>query len=105
MSSSVIAKSLDQLVIALCADYERRRQLIEAGEASYSVIMECRYLNYRLFDAAAQVVGEHIAERFILDIGYGIGYAKTELYHMSERTYKVNKLEIKESIAKRFLLL
>ena len=105
MSSLVIPDSLNDLVIALCADYERRRQLIEAGEASFSVIMECRYLNYRLFDAAAQVVGEHIAERFILDIGYSVGYAKTELYFMSERTYKISKQEIKQNIAKRFLLL
>lgn len=99
----VMPKAVDRLVVALCADYFRRKRLIERGGAPYTVIMECRYLNYRIFDAAFQIVGGN-AEPFIRDIGEGVGYASSSITGLSESTYKKWKGEVKRSIAKRLSL-
>ena len=99
-----MSKTTEGLVVALCADFGRRKRLIERKSAPYSVIMECRFLNYRMLDAAIQVAGERDAEIFIRDIGEGKGYASTDLYILSERVYKDRKAEVKIGIAKRLLL-
>ena len=100
----VMPKGTDALVVALCADYFRRKRLIEHRTASHTVIMECRYLNYRIFDAAASVVGTGYAERFIRDIGECEGYGRGEDIYMSETVYKIRKGEVKRAIAKRLSL-
>jgi predicted metal-dependent TIM-barrel fold hydrolase len=61
-------------------------------------------LNYRILDAAIAVAGERDAEIFIHEIGSAIGYAKSDLYALSETTYKIRKIEVKRSIAKRLSL-
>lgn len=99
----VMPKAVDRLVVALCADYFRRKRLIERGGAPYTVIMECRYLNYRIYDAAFQIVGGN-AEPFIRDIGDGVGYASSGIVGISESTYKKRKAEVKRSIARRLAL-
>ena len=100
----VMPKDADRLVVALCADYFRRKRLIERRSATYTVIMECRYLNYRILDAACSVVGSGDAECFIREIGEGVGYAKSLVSEMSETTYKKKKMEVKRAIAKRLSL-
>ena len=97
----VMPKGTDALVVALCADYFRRKRLIERKTASYTVIMECRYLNYRILDAAASVVGTAYAERFIREIGERRGYDPSGDIYMSEIYYKRKKREVKLAIAKR----
>lgn len=101
---AVMQRTLDDLVVTLCADYFRRKRLIERRAATYSVIMECRFLNYRILDAASQIAGERDAEVFIREIGEGVGYANSALDTMSERTYKERKLEVKRAIARRLSL-
>ena len=97
--------TLDTLVIALCLDYQRRKSAIEGRSVGRRVDTEFRYLNFRIFDAAAEIAGEEDAEGFIQDIGERIGYAKSELWHLSEGTYKDYKRCIKDNIAKKLHLI
>ena len=101
----VISSNTDKLIVALCADYFRRKRLIDRKLAPYNVIMECRYLNYRILDAACSVVGAQNAERMIREIGGRVGYVDSALDGMSETTYKIKKKEVKRAIAKRLSLL
>ena len=98
-------KTLDILVVALCRDYERRRRAIEEGSFSRRTLMEYRYINFRILEAAAEIVGERDAARFIFEIGEGIGYAKSELYRMSEADYKNKKCKVKRAVAQKLHLL
>ena len=90
---------LDKLVIALCADYFRRREFILERKASKRVLMEYSYINSKMLDASARVVGDVYAEIFIKEIGERIGYAKSATY-LSETVYKARKEEVKISILK-----
>lgn len=96
--------SLDNLIVALCLDYFRRQEAIEDRSAPKRVDTEFRYLNFKMFDAAAEIVGEEAAEDYILEIGERTGYAKSVLYSVSESTYKIHKQLIKQNIAKKLYL-
>ena len=95
--------SLDALIVAMCRDYKRRESAIRAGELSRRTLMEYRYLDYRIFDGAADVVGCEDALIYIDEIGNKIGYANTAL-EVSERTYKERKAAVKRSIARKLHL-
>ena len=97
--------SLDRLIVALCLDYKRRREIIEARTASRRTDTELRYYNFKLYDAVAEIVGERFAEGYIDEIGRNIGYAKSALYCFSEVTYKEYKRRAMDNIAKRLHLL
>ena len=104
MRNAPLSKSLDMLVSALCRDFERRAELASNPETSHRVDIELRYLNAKMIDAATEVVGDRLSERFIIEIGSGIGFAKSEIDDMSESTYKLYKKRVKENIAKRLYL-
>ncbi len=91
-------------VYALCQDYERRERLIEGRLLSRRTDLEFRYLNFKIKEAAVEVAGEAMAPVFIEEIGSKTGYAKSKLYYMSERIYKVQKSEIVLNIAKKLHL-
>ena len=97
--------SLDNLISAMCLDYGRRKALILGGALERRVDTELRYYNFKLFDAAAEIVGEALAEIFISEIGAHVGYASTAVETMCERTYKTYKQRVKENIARRLYLL
>ena len=97
--------SLDRLIVALCLDYKRRREIIEARTASRRTDTELRYYNFKLYDAVAEIVGERFAEGYIDEIGRNIGYAKSALYCFSEVTYNEYKRRALDNIAKRLHLL
>ena len=101
----IIPDGLENLIKALCADYPRRAEVIENRTASFSVIMEYRFLNYRMMNAAIEVAGPRDALAFIKDIGEDIGYATSELGLLSERAYKNRKREVKNNIARRLSLI
>ena len=103
-NGQIMTSTVDALVVALCADFARRKRILERKTSSYPVIMECRFLNYRMLDAAAEIVGESLAEVFIREIGERVGYSSTNLTHLSESVYKARKIEVKEAIAKRLCL-
>ena len=48
----MIPDGLDAIVISLCADFSRRAEVISNRTAPYNVIMEYRFLNYRMINAA-----------------------------------------------------
>ena len=100
-----IGDTVDMMVVALCADYERRRSAIAERSVTHRTEMEYRYLNFKLLSAAEEIVGESRAELMIREIGERIGYAYSELYEMSEVSYKKKKQEVKSNIAKRLHLI
>lgn len=94
----------NMLVVALCLDYPRRRAEILGGKVSRRTDVEFRYINSKMYDAAAEIVGEELAEVYIKEIGEKIGYAYSSVEGISELTYKLNKRKVKEAIAKRLYL-
>ena len=100
----LMPKTLDAIVIALCADYARRASAIEEREIPFNVTMEYRFLNYRIINAAMEIAGERDALAFVTEIGEKRGYTSSNLY-LSESVYKTRKKEVKENIAKRLSLM
>jgi hypothetical protein len=104
MAGKRIRNSVDEVVIALCLDYERRQRAIEQRSATRRTETEFRYYNFKIFDAAAEVVGEAKADIYINEIGNRIGYAKSSLDCLSEVTYKKYKRKAMDNIAKKLHL-
>ena len=93
--------TLEEVVRALCADYDRRNECIEQKTVSRRVRMEYAYINARMLEAAHSVCGSEIGTGFIEDIGRGRGYAKSDLAEcFSEKLYKTKKTEVIMSIAR-----
>ncbi len=101
----VMPAELDSLIIAYCADYLRRADVISQRNAPYNVIMEYRFLNYRIMNAAVEIAGTRDAIYLIKDIGENGGYAKSNLCVLSETLYKERKRVLKIHIAKRLSLI
>ncbi len=99
-----LPEAVKQTVASLCADFERRKGLIEGKLLSRRTEHEFRYLNFKIAEAAIEVAGEKLAPVFIEEIGSKTGYAKSKLYYMSERMYKIQKSEIVLNIAKKLHL-
>lgn len=104
LNEILMPRTLDAIVIALCADYSRRASAIESREIPFNVTMEYRFLNYRIINAAMEIAGEKDALAFVSEIGNRRGYTSSELY-LSESVYKTRKKEVKENIAKKLSLL
>ena len=96
--------TLNVLIRAFCADYERRRGIILGGSASRRVDNELKYYNFKIYDAAAEICGEDLAEIFVNDIGFERGYAGSKAEYISESTYKRLKPLIVENIAAKLYL-
>ena len=101
----MMSEGLEQIIRALCADYARRATVIECRTAPYNVIMEYRFLNYRIMNAAIEIAGARDARSFIRDIGDETGYASTDLWLLPEQTYKRRKIQIKHNIARKLSML
>ena len=102
---SLMPTEFDNLITALCGDYLRRADIISRRDAPYNVIMEYRFLNYRIMNAAVEIAGSRDAILFVYDIGNNIGYAASDLYCLSEAVYKERKMEVKYNIARRLSLM
>ena len=105
MNEVEYTKTLDRLISAFCQDYERRRSAIESGKLPIRTEMEYKYLNHRIFEGAAEVVGAQFAEIYINEIGSGVGYAKSDHPASGESSYKREKREVKLAIAAKLHLL
>ena len=101
---STPTNTLDMLIVALCADYERREELIRSGKLKARVEAEYRYFNAKIRNAAEDIVGEGRALIMIKEVGEKRGYAKSEITDMCEKSYKVKKHAVKELIAQRLHL-
>lgn len=104
MDTRKIKDTLDSLIVALCADYPRRADRIREGSLPHATEMEYKYLNYKIYDAAAEVVGERLAEIYVLEIGERTGYAASRIDSVSESTYKIAKNRIKGGIKRKLHL-
>ncbi len=104
LNEILMPKTLDAVIIALCADYARRAEATCGQEIPFNVMMEYRFLNYRIINAAMEIAGERDALTFVLEIGSRCGYANSATY-LSESVYKTRKKEVKENIAKKLSLL
>lgn len=98
-----LVPEIDSVVVALCADYARRAEIISYGCATHRVEMEYKYLNHKIYEAVAEIVGEESAMSAIKDIGDKKGYAKSDM-DISETTYKKRKQAMKHAIARKLLL-
>ncbi len=96
--------TLDTLVYALCDDYARRERIIKEGTAARRTLLEMEYLNFKIYEAAAEIAGEELAGLYINEIGSKTGYAKSKDDTLSEVTYKLRKKMIKENISKSLYL-
>ena len=102
---TVSEKMVYEIVVALCNHYDVRARAISEKSISPRVRMEYVYINSKMLDAAAEIVGAKYAKQFIIDIGRGIGYANTKADAFSETSYKKSKIEVKRRIAERLNLL
>ena len=96
--------TVDNLVCALCLDYDRRSEALVEKNCSKRVATELRYYNAMIWQAAVEVSGLRDAGIFISDIGKRDGYAATDASYYSEQTYKNYKKMIKENIARKLHL-
>ena len=96
--------TLDGLIVALCADYDRREEIILGRMAQRRVDNELRYINFKIFDATAEIVGEGRAADFIREIGQRIGFVNAADHYMSEGTYKHYKALVKENLVRKLYL-
>ena len=96
---------LDRLIVAICADYGRRKAAIEDESVSRRVKMEYKYMNARVFEGAGEISGGALAETFIDEIGRGIGYSNSQVVGLGESSYKAYKTEIKGNIARKLSLM
>jgi hypothetical protein len=103
--SSLMEKSLQEVVIALCADFERRQQAIKEKALPARVLLEYKYLNLRIIEGAMEVAGINNARIFIDDIGARRGYAHSSIEGLSEVSYKRIKAEVKRNIAGKLALI
>lgn len=104
MQTKAVKDTLDNLVVALCMDYSRREEIILGRMADRRIDNELRYINFKMFDATAEIVGESRAETFINEIGNRIGFASSSELYMSEGMYKRYKSLVKENIIKKLYL-
>lgn len=104
MRAKGVVDTGELLIVALCADYERRSEALSEGRLPHATEMEYKYLNYKIFDAAAETVGEELAELYISEIGRHTGYAASRVEDVSETTYKLKKSKIKAAIARKLNL-
>ena len=93
--------TVEELVIAMCKDYKRRAEALECAEVSTRTKVEFRYLNYKIADAAGELVDKRYVPVFIEEIGSRTGYASTRVDGMSENMYKSKKSSIKINIARK----
>ncbi len=98
-------KSLEGLIVAMCADFDRRQKAIEEKALPKRVLMEYKFLNLRILEGAMEAVGINEAKQFIDDIGARRGYAKSPIDGFSEPVYKMKKAKAKISIAKKLSLI
>lgn len=93
------------IVVALAAHFETREKAILKKSVTPRVRMEYIYVNSKMLDAAAEVVGMKYAKEFIMDVGQERGYAKSKIDAFSEACYKKSKQAVKRKIAERLHLL
>jgi hypothetical protein len=94
-----------QVVVALCADYERRERILRRQSATPDVLSLYETLNRGIDRAVAELCEARIRTEMRRDIGAKRGARRTPLYFMSEGTYKRRKRDTQHRIAEALHLL
>ena len=102
---SLMDKSLGALVVAICADFDRRERAIKEKKLPMKVLMEYKYLNLRILEGVMEVVGIENAPTYIREIGERCGYANSKIAEISEYNYKRLKNAAKRAIARKLALI
>lgn len=97
----ILLPTLDAFVVAACADFERREELLKSENVSLRTRTELRYLNYIISTATAEIAEPCYVNLFIEEIGSRTGFAHSMIDGMGEEAYKIRKMEIKRNIAKK----
>ena len=105
MSVGAMPETLERLIVALCADYMRRKRAVAERSVGIRTEMEYKYVNHRILEGAAEIVGAELAELYIDEIGRRVGYVNSAHPASCESSYKTEKGEVKLSIARKLHLL
>ena len=96
------------IVRIVCADYQRRKRVLQEGSTSYGVLALYASLNKAVEEAIEAAYKEcrayvpHFAEIMIDDIAECRGYNNTAMHTaMCDSAYKKYKRMVKEGIEKR----
>lgn len=92
-------------VCALCLDYDRRAKVLEERSEGIDTLLTYQYLNEAIDRGIASVCEEGIRVAMREDIGNHVGLSRTEIYYISDGTYKVRKRKSIEAIAKELHLI
>ena len=104
-ATPLMERTLEEVIIALCADFDRRQTAIKEKALPKRVLLEYKFLNLRILEGAMDIVGIKDAKIFIDDIGARRGYAKSCVDGISEPKYKVTKACVKKSSARKLSLM
>jgi hypothetical protein len=105
LAASRLSPSLDGLVRAFCMDFPRAVMLSAAQGSHFGEGAGIAFYRDAVYEGAAELCGDRMAEQMIREIAQGTGYAKSELYELSEVTYKHYKMLTKGNIARRLGLI
>lgn len=103
--SAKLPPEVRQVVVALCADYDRRERALRCHSATPDVLSLYETLNRGIDRAIAEICEARICTDMRRDIGAKRGARRTPLYFMSEGTYKRRKRDTQHRIAETLHLL
>lgn len=104
MTHEKLPPEAQRVVIALCADYDRRERALCKGDADAAVLANYACLNRTIDRAVAAVCEEGICRQIRADIGARRGARRTPLYYLGEGTFKRRKRAAEYHIAKALSL-
>ena len=94
------------VVVALCADYERRKKEIAKGKIDSVHLEYYKVLNDAIDRALEQAVDSDIREQMLIDISNRTGHRKSKCcLYMHGNTFKAQKSETVYHIAKNLQLI
>lgn len=96
---------VSRTVRGLCEDYDRRALEIERGRLPPEVLGHYMILNATIDAALATCCEEEIRNEIRYDIGARVGHRFTQIYYLSQGTYRARKLESTLAIAKAMKLI
>ena len=98
---SKIPVTVERIVDALCADYDRRRNAISGGGLESDTDEFYRELNSAIEESVSESCEEGIRAEMLRDLKLRRGYNRSMMYGISEGAYKRRKRLAKYIIARR----
>ena len=103
-----VSKTALNVIMALCADYPRRKRLIECKFRTHTTDKDIE--NFKatnaVIDSALMVVDEGLREYMLMDIAVGHGYESSMASpYIAKNSYYLQKNKAIEEMAKGFHLI